>query len=178
MTEDYSVPKVYYKLPPDFESLSEKDKDQIIDNIYEEMIGRDKTKFRVLLTVGSVYGESFGQNSFNAINEYLKKLHTKRPLKCWTRMCQACKDFDSNLDKGFDHHLINSSVTHIKEIDKLMSLTWNWYSPDSEFSKENGKPDKYFKQLIGSTSKPVCRILIQSEEFLIKALNAKKKKAK
>jgi hypothetical protein len=178
MTEDYSVPKVYYKLPSDFESLSEKDKDQIIDNIYEQMIGRDKTKFRVLLTVGSVYGESFGQNSFNAVNEYLKKLHKKRPLKCWTRMCQACKDFDSNLDKGFDHHLINSSVTHIKEIEKLMSLTWNWYAPDSEFSKENGKPDKYFKQLIGSTSKPVCRILIQSEEFLIKALNAKKRKAK
>jgi hypothetical protein len=48
MKKDYSVPKVYYKLPSDFESFSEKNKDQIIDNIYEEMIGRDKTKFRVL----------------------------------------------------------------------------------------------------------------------------------
>lgn len=93
-------------------------------------------------------------------------------------MYQACKDFDCSLDKGFDHHLINSSITHIKEINKLMSLTWNWYDPDSEFSKENGKQDKYFKQLIGSTYKPVCRILIQSEEFLIKAVNVKKRKAK
>ena len=135
LNEEYSIPKVYYKLPSNFDSLSEKDKDQIIDSIYEEMIGRDKTKFRVLLTVGSVYGESFGQNSFNAVNEYFKKIHKKRPLKCWTRMCQACKDFDSNLDNGFDHHLINSSITHIKEIEKLMSVTWNWNDPDNEFSK-------------------------------------------
>jgi len=178
MTEDYSFPKVYYKLPSDFESLSEKDKNLIVDNILADMMGRDKTKFRVCLTIGSVYGESFGQDSFTTVDEYLKKIHKKRPLKCWTRMCQACKDFDSSLDEGFDHHLINSSVTHIKEIDKLISLTWNWYDPDSEFSKENGRPDKYFKQLIGSKSKPVCRILIQSEEFLIKALNAKKGKVK
>jgi hypothetical protein len=50
--------------------------------------------------------------------------------------------------------------------------------PDGDFSKENGKPDKYFKQLIESDSKPVCRVIIQSDEFLIKALNAKKRKGK
>jgi hypothetical protein len=176
--KEYTNPKVYYKIPTNFESLSEKDKDQVIDNIYEEMIGRDKTKFRVCLTIGSLYGESFGQDAFNIANVYLKKIHKKRQIKCWTRMCQSCTDFKSSLDKGFDHHLINSSVTHIKEINKLMSLTWNWLYPDDEFSKGNGKPDKYYNKIIESSSKPVCRILIQSEEFLIKALNAKKRKAK
>lgn len=176
--EEYSIPKIYYKLPSNFESLSEKDKNQIVDNILADMIGWDKTKFRVYLTIGSLYGESFGQDSFNIANEYLKKIHKKRPLKCWTRMCQACRDFESSLDDGFDHHHINSSVTHIKEINKLMSFTWNWLYPDGDFSKENGKPDKYFKQLIESDSKPVCRVIIQSDELLIKALNAKKRKGK
>ena len=171
LEKKYSNPKVYYKLPEDFNQLDSQQQEKIISSFYNDIVDRDKQNFTVRIFVASMIGQTSGSNSFNKVNDYFIELHNKRPLKCWKRFCTACARDEVSITNSIDHHLVNTTFSNVKKIIKFGDFKWKWNNPSSEWALNWGDPNKYLSHLISEKSNPVCRVMIESLDFAIKNLN-------
>lgn len=171
MNDKYSIPKVYYKIPENFNELNSQQQEKIISSFYNDIVERNKRNYSVSIHMASMIGQANGSEIFAKVNDYFIKLHKKKPLKCWKPFCPACKKHGLSITDSIDHHLVNSTFPNIKKIIQLADFKWRWDDPTSEWALSWKDPNEYLSHLISEKSNPVCRVMIESLEFAIKNLN-------